>query len=363
MPACAATGRLREGRWLQPRSRSHVQGRHGLAAHGAADQPDDDHRRDDVRRSARCRDASASCSASVSCLSALPPVAVNTPAARIGKPMRSSTSTGTCASPRLPGAADKTELETFVSELASTPLDHSKPLWQFHVVENYRGGSVLVARIHHCYADGLALVQVMLSLTDTAPHPKSAREARQDLAQARSRRRAGTAARADPGRLAEAPCRSARRSGKRSPAMIADPEVAAEFAHEGSEITRELARRCTLADDPTTCVQGPARRHQARRLGRAAAARRSEDARSRARLHGQRRAARLRGRRAARLPARSRRRSRRPDHPRDRAGQPAPARTCEEARQPLRPGVPRSADRRSRIRCAGSNASPPACAN
>jgi len=36
----------------------------------------------------------------------------------------------------LPGAGDKIELENFVGELASSPLDHSKPLWQFHVVEN-----------------------------------------------------------------------------------------------------------------------------------------------------------------------------------------------------------------------------------
>jgi diacylglycerol O-acyltransferase len=67
----------------------------------------------------------------------------------------------------LPGRADKAELEAFVSDLASTPLDFSKPLWQFHLVDNYRGGSALVMRIHHCYADGIALVQVMLSLTNT----------------------------------------------------------------------------------------------------------------------------------------------------------------------------------------------------
>ena len=29
----------------------------------------------------------------------------------------------------------------------------------------------IVARIHHCYADGIALVQVLLSLTDTARKP------------------------------------------------------------------------------------------------------------------------------------------------------------------------------------------------
>ena len=37
----------------------------------------------------------------------------------------------------LPGAADHVELETLVSQLASTPLDSSRPLWQFHLVENY----------------------------------------------------------------------------------------------------------------------------------------------------------------------------------------------------------------------------------
>ena len=29
--------------------------------------------------------------------------------------------------------------------------------------------SAIVARIHHCYADGIALVQVLLSLTDEKP--------------------------------------------------------------------------------------------------------------------------------------------------------------------------------------------------
>ena len=67
---------------------------------------------------------------------------------------------------KLPGAAGKAELEAFVSELASTPLDADRPLWQFHLVQNYAGGAALVARIHHCYADGIALIQVMLSMTD-----------------------------------------------------------------------------------------------------------------------------------------------------------------------------------------------------
>lgn len=67
----------------------------------------------------------------------------------------------------LPGRADKQALEALVSSLASTPLDKTKPLWQFHFVENYLHGPAVIARIHHCYADGIALIQVLLSLTET----------------------------------------------------------------------------------------------------------------------------------------------------------------------------------------------------
>ena len=67
---------------------------------------------------------------------------------------------------KLRGAAGKVELEALVAELIATPLDPSRPMWQFHLVEGYEGGSAVVLRIHHCYADGIALIQVMLSMTD-----------------------------------------------------------------------------------------------------------------------------------------------------------------------------------------------------
>jgi WS/DGAT/MGAT family acyltransferase len=70
----------------------------------------------------------------------------------------------------VPGSGDKVALEAFVSDLTSTPLDFSKPPWQFHLVD-HGPGSVLVARLHHCIADGVALVGVLLSLTDTEPRP------------------------------------------------------------------------------------------------------------------------------------------------------------------------------------------------
>jgi diacylglycerol O-acyltransferase / wax synthase len=65
----------------------------------------------------------------------------------------------------LPGKGTKQDLEDLVSDIACTPLDFSKPLWQFQIVDNYQGGSALISRIHHCYADGIALIQVLLSMT------------------------------------------------------------------------------------------------------------------------------------------------------------------------------------------------------
>ncbi|MEO8133518.1 MAG: wax ester/triacylglycerol synthase family O-acyltransferase [Betaproteobacteria bacterium] len=69
----------------------------------------------------------------------------------------------------LPGAADKAELEKFVADMIGQPLDDSKPLWQFTLIENYQGGTAMLSRIHHCIADGIALVGVMLKLTDANP--------------------------------------------------------------------------------------------------------------------------------------------------------------------------------------------------
>ncbi len=69
----------------------------------------------------------------------------------------------------LPGDAGQRELEDYVSGLMATPLDHSRPLWQFHLIENFKGGSALVGRVHHCIGDGMSLVQVMLGLADNPP--------------------------------------------------------------------------------------------------------------------------------------------------------------------------------------------------
>lgn len=77
----------------------------------------------------------------------------------------------------LPAPGDQATLQELVSDLLSTPLDPSKPLWQLHIIENYGQGSAIFMRIHHSIADGMALIFVLLSLTDMtpdAPWPESA---------------------------------------------------------------------------------------------------------------------------------------------------------------------------------------------
>lgn len=64
--------------------------------------------------------------------------------------------------PGLAGARQEA-LQACVGELATQPLDRAHPLWQIHLVENYWGIPIIV-RIHHCIADGIALISVTMSL-------------------------------------------------------------------------------------------------------------------------------------------------------------------------------------------------------
>lgn len=73
-------------------------------------------------------------------------------------------------------------LKERVGELAAEPLNPAHPLWQFQLIEDMGdGSSALVARIHHCIGDGIALIAVMLSITDggKAP-PKRLQQPRDD---------------------------------------------------------------------------------------------------------------------------------------------------------------------------------------
>jgi WS/DGAT/MGAT family acyltransferase len=69
----------------------------------------------------------------------------------------------------LPAPGGKAALASLVSDLASTPLDRERPLWQIHVVDDVDGGSALIMRYHHCIGDGTAMNTVTRELFDTRP--------------------------------------------------------------------------------------------------------------------------------------------------------------------------------------------------
>jgi len=69
------------------------------------------------------------------------------------------------------GQSEQAALQALCGELATTPLDPAHPLWQFHLIEHYEGGSAVLVRIHHCIGDGIALTSVVLSITDGGALP------------------------------------------------------------------------------------------------------------------------------------------------------------------------------------------------
>jgi diacylglycerol O-acyltransferase len=142
----------------------------------------------------------------------------------------------------LPQPADQSTLEELVSDLMSNPLDLTKAPWQFHLVERCGAGSALIARLHHCIADGIALVHVLLSLTDqsaAAPEPAPIAE---------------TAS-------SERPLGAARRIGERllheSHTLLERPEQAHQLARQGADSLAALGKLLFMPPDPPTLLKGP----------------------------------------------------------------------------------------------------------
>lgn len=157
----------------------------------------------------------------------------------------------------LPGKADRAELELLVSELASTPLIQSRPLWQFHLVENYQDGPVLIVRIHHCIADGIALVQVFLSLTDPSPEPRSSAIDPERLKKRRSEespvfRRLMEPAREGFDFMVDVGRKALEEGGR----VLAEPSRAGHYMNEASAILGELGTMLALPEDPRTPFKG-----------------------------------------------------------------------------------------------------------
>jgi len=67
----------------------------------------------------------------------------------------------------LPSPGGPHELEAFVADFASRPLDRRYPLWEAYVVEGLEHGyQAFVAKLHHSMIDGVAGVSILSALFD-----------------------------------------------------------------------------------------------------------------------------------------------------------------------------------------------------
>jgi WS/DGAT/MGAT family acyltransferase len=159
---------------------------------------------------------------------------------------------------RRKGQSERAALQERVGVLASEPLDPKRPLWKFHLIDGYEGGSALIARVHHCIGDGIALISVMMAITDGgAEPPRRARrgEGADDgadwLSDAVLKPLGGLSAKA--AALAEA-------SIARALEVLADPQqgIAGTIANArlGAKVMGDVAAMALMADDSPTLLKG-----------------------------------------------------------------------------------------------------------
>ena len=167
----------------------------------------------------------------------------------------------------LPAPADRRQLEVFAAEMASTPLDPRRPMWQLHLVEDYRGGSAWITRVHHCYADGIAMIRVLLSMTEQDSGPALASRPAQKgkpSGNQPARFRADVLPvlswveqLAQPaGDILESALAEGARLLEGGIHEMFHPDRAAALARQAGGMVGEFAKVVTLPDDPETPLRG-----------------------------------------------------------------------------------------------------------
>jgi WS/DGAT/MGAT family acyltransferase len=153
----------------------------------------------------------------------------------------------------LPAPGDEAALRALVADVAATPLDRTKPLWQFHLVDGFGDGAAIIARIHHCIADGIALARVLLSLTDELVQGEPAEAEGGPGAPGHGLFDALTS----PARGAVSAAIGAAESVLHESVEVArDPSHLLDLATAAREDVDAFAKMLTLSDDPRTPLKG-----------------------------------------------------------------------------------------------------------
>ncbi|BBX24457.1 diacylglycerol O-acyltransferase [Mycolicibacter terrae] len=76
----------------------------------------------------------------------------------------------------LPAPGGRRELDEAIGQIASTPLDRSRPLWEMYFIEGLANRIAVVGKIHHALADGIASANLMARGMDLLTGPQFERD-------------------------------------------------------------------------------------------------------------------------------------------------------------------------------------------
>uniref|UniRef100_A0A0E0L5J1 Uncharacterized protein n=1 Tax=Oryza punctata TaxID=4537 RepID=A0A0E0L5J1_ORYPU len=64
-------------------------------------------------------------------------------------------------------------IEDYMSTLSTQPMDHSRPLWEFHVLDfpTSEAAATVAVRMHHSLGDGVSLLSLLIACTRSAADP------------------------------------------------------------------------------------------------------------------------------------------------------------------------------------------------
>ncbi|RYZ38761.1 MAG: wax ester/triacylglycerol synthase family O-acyltransferase [Myxococcaceae bacterium] len=173
---------------------------------------------------------------------------------------------------RVPATGGRAALEAVVGDWMGVPLERSRPLWHLHLVKGSPRGDVLLARLHHCMADGIALARVLLSLTDPvedaarthsrARDEEGPKALPADAARTSSRTRDREAVSRSNAESLSAPgwmrlARGARAAFRKGVELVQEPILAGDLVREGARGAAALGKLLVLPPDPRSPLRGP----------------------------------------------------------------------------------------------------------
>ena len=172
----------------------------------------------------------------------------------------------------VPAPGGMRQLLDLAAAVAATPLDRSRPLWEFTIVEGLEGGrAAFLQKVHHTITDGVGGVKLSLSLLDFEPDPPAPPEPspmQRIAAEAEAERRAAAFAdpvkRVSPATAVEKAVAytlrqqfgRARRSLESATHVLASPESARRGVNDAVRLAGSVRRQLLVTDPARSPLLG-----------------------------------------------------------------------------------------------------------